>query len=192
MTLWKRRITFIVILNHRERVQNIRYGRLTYADEQTGMNPTIQKGESMNKAFSNKAIGFKATLLAMLVSVVSIIVYASIYSSTRYMSWAAVGIMAAGIVASFCLILARQYRFVPTVLLVGDFIGFLFYVYYIYFYVSSVVTGIQFSGFPVSFFVNIAFMLVSVVLCVICIFMRQTPKEGKTEAKEAANGGKNG
>lgn len=146
----------------------------------------------MNKAFSNKAIGFKATILAMLVSVVSIIVYAVIYSSTRYMSWPAVGIMAAGIVASFCLILTRQYRFAPAVLLAGDFIGFLFYVYYIYFYVSSVVTGIQFSGFPVGFFVNIAFMLVSVVLCVICVFMRQTPKEGQSEAKEAANGGKNG
>ena len=62
-------------------------------------------------------------------------------------------------------------------LLVCDFLSLLFYVYYIYFYISSVVTGIQFSGFPLEFYVNVVLYAASLVLSIACVFMRQTAEE---------------
>ena len=56
----------------------------------------------------------------------------------------------------------------------ADFLAVLFFIYHIYFYVSSVATGIQFSGFPLEFFVNIGFLVVTIALSVVCVFMPQT------------------
>ncbi len=128
----------------------------------------------MKELMKNKAVGFRATLACMVLSLITAAVYTGIYSSTRFMSWAAVGIIVAGVVLTAVLILAKQFRFAPSLLMAADFLAFLFYVYYIYFFVSSVATGIQFSGFPPEFFVNIAFFVVTIVLSVVCVFLPQT------------------
>ena len=62
-------------------------------------------------------------------------------------------------------------------LFAGMTLSLLFYVYYIYFYISSVVTGIQFSGFPLEFYVNVVLYVASLVLSIACVFMRQTAEE---------------
>ena len=49
--------------------------------------------------------------------------------------------------------------------------------YDIYFYISSVATGIQFSGFPLEFFVNAVLYGLSLVLSIACVFMRQTAED---------------
>ena len=139
----------------------------------------------MKKALQNKSPGFRLTLVTMLLSIVTICVYIAIYSSTNYMSWGAVGVMIAGLVLTCVLILTRQYRFAPTALLVGDYMGFLFFAHAIYFYISSVITGIQFSGFPLSFYVNIVFFSLTIALCIACVFLRQTPA-----AETSSKGGK--
>ena len=72
------------------------------------------------------------------------------------------------------LIFLKQFRFAPSLLMVADFLAVLFYIYHIYFYISSVAAGIQFSGFPPEFFVNIVFLVVTVALSVVCVFMPQT------------------
>lgn len=126
---------------------------------------------------ANKPVGFRVTLVAAALSLVTAFVYLAIYSSSRYMSWQAFGIMLAGVVLAVVLIALKQFRFAPSALLVGDFLSLLFYVYYIYFYISSVVTGIQFSGFPLEFFVNAVFYAVSLILSIACVFMRQTNEE---------------
>lgn len=110
----------------------------------------------MKNILANKPLGVRVTLTATALSLVTALVYLAIYSSSRYMSWQAFGIMVGGVVLTALLILCKQERFAPSMLLLGDFLSLLFYVYYIYFYISSVVTGIQFSGFPLEFFVNIA------------------------------------
>lgn len=128
----------------------------------------------MKNILANKPLGFRVTLPATALSLVTALVYLAIYSSSRYMSWQAFGIMVGGVVLTALLILCKQERFAPSMLLLGDFLSLLFYVYYIYFYISSVVTGIQFSGFPLEFFVNIALYLASLVLSIASVFMRQS------------------
>ncbi len=128
----------------------------------------------MKGILENKATGFRLTLICTALSLITAAVYAGIYSSTRFMSWTAVGIIVAGAVLALLLILARQYRFAPSVLMAADFLAFLFYLYYIYFFISSVATGIQFSGFPMEFYVNIVFFVVTIILSVVCVFLPQT------------------
>lgn len=131
----------------------------------------------MKNFMANKPLGFRVTLVTMALSLVTALVYMAIYSSSRYMSWQAFGIMVAGVVVAAALIGLKQVRFAPSALLLGDFLSLLFYVYYIYFYISSVATGIQFSGFPMEFFVNAVLYGLSLVLSIICVFMRQTVEE---------------
>ena len=131
----------------------------------------------MKNFMSNKPLGFRVTLVTMALSLVTALVYLAIYSSSRYMSWQAFGIMVAGVAVAAVLIGLKQVRFAPSALLLGDFLSLLFYVYYIYFYISSVATGIQFSGFPLEFFVNAVLYGLSLVLSIACVFMRQTIEE---------------
>lgn len=126
---------------------------------------------------ANKPLGFRVTLATTALSLVTALVYLAIYSSSRYMSWQAFGIMLGGVILTVLLILLKKERFAPSMLLLGNFLSLLFYVYYIYFYISSVVTGIQFSGFPLEFFVNIVLYVASLVLSIACVFMRQTADE---------------
>lgn len=131
----------------------------------------------MKNIMANKPLGFRVTLVAAALSLVTALVYLAIYSSSRYMSWQAFGVMIAGVVLTVVLIALKQERFAPSMLLVCDFLSLLFYVYYIYFYISSVVTGIQFSGFPLEFYVNVVLYVASLVLSIACVFMRQTAEE---------------
>lgn len=131
----------------------------------------------MESFTQNKKLGFKVTLFTLVLSLVSSLVYFFIYSSSRYMSWQAFGIMLGGIVLSILLIALKLYRYAPSMLLVGNFLAFLFFAYYIYFYVSSVVTGIQFSGFPMSFFVNLTMFLLSLLFSIVAVFMPQTEQD---------------
>ena len=117
----------------------------------------------------------------MLLSVITSVVYVSIYSSTRFMSWAAFAFILVGVVLTAGLIAFKLYRYAPALMLVTNFLGLLFFVYYIYFFVSSVAVGIQFSGFPPEFFVNIVFFVLMLVASVACVFMPQTEEK---QAKE--------
>jgi len=125
------------------------------------------------KFFQGKKPGFYVTLAAIGLSVVTAIVYALLYASTRYMSWEAFGILMGGAVLAAALLVLKLERFAPVVLLASTVIGCMFYVYDIYFFISSVMVGIQFSGFPPEFFVNIAFFVAAIALSVAAIFVPQ-------------------
>lgn len=125
----------------------------------------------------NKARGFRLTLIGIVLAVLTLIEYTIVYSSTRYMSWEAFWILAAGIALCAVLVLAKQYRFIPSALLASVFIAFLFYIYHIYFFISSVMVGIQFSGFPFSFYLNIACFVITLIVAIICVFQPQTEKK---------------
>lgn len=127
----------------------------------------------MKDLLANKKYGFFVTLALMLLSVVTMIVYASIYGGTRFMSWAGFWVVLAGVVVAAALILVKQERWVPALLLATNFIGFLLYVYYIYFHVSVILVGIQSAGFPPEFFVNVAFFVVTLVVSVANIYLPQ-------------------
>ncbi len=131
----------------------------------------------MKTIMADKPVGFRVPLATIVLSLVTALVYLATYSSSRYMSWQAFGIMIGGVVLTALLIVLKLERFAPSALLFGDFLSLLFYVYYIYFYISSVVTGIQFSSFSAEFFVNTILYVASLVLSVACVFMRQTAEE---------------
>ncbi|MBQ1490609.1 MAG: hypothetical protein IIZ39_01510 [Blautia sp.] len=118
-----------------------------------------------------KGAGRAVTVLGMILALVAAGVYAAIYASTRYMSWMTVVCLVAGVLLTGLLLAFRQYRFAPTVLFVAVTVGIMFYVYHIYFFISSVVVGIQFSGFPPSFFVGIACFVVALAVSIAAIFV---------------------
>ena len=131
----------------------------------------------MSTTVTKRPVGFKVTLATCVVSLITAIAYAVIYASSRYMSWPAFAIIIVGVVLAAVLIALKQERFAPSALLVCDFLALLLYVYNIYFYISSVATGIQFSGFPLEFYVNAVLYVLSLVLSIACVFMRQTPEQ---------------
>ena len=125
----------------------------------------------MKKLFQDKTKGYLFTVAAMVAAVVTGIVYTIIYSSTKYYSREGIAIIIVGVILSAVLLALKLQRFAPAVMLVSSFISLLFHVYYIYFYISSVVTGIQFSGFPVSFFVNFVLFGITLILSIISVFL---------------------
>ena len=119
----------------------------------------------------DKGARFYAVLVTMLLSLVAAIVYACIYGNTRFMSWVGFGLMIAGAILAGVLVAFKLEKYAPTLLLVMNFVGFLFYVYYIYFHISVVMVGIQASGFPPEFFVNVVFLVLALASSVASIFM---------------------
>ena len=83
--------------------------------------------------FHSKSYGFYVTLLAVVLSLVTLIVYTSSFGGSRYMSWAAFVIMIIGMVAGLAMPIFRLDKWVPAVLLVTNFVSFLLFVYYVYF-----------------------------------------------------------
>lgn len=133
----------------------------------------------MKEYFSDKKYGFFVTLGAMLLSIITAIVYSCIYAKTKFMSWAAFAIILVGVVGAAALIVFKLYRYAPALLLVANFVGFLLYVYYIYYYVSATLVGIQFSGFPSSFVANVVFFALTLTASIACTFMAQVKREEK-------------
>lgn len=127
--------------------------------------------DKMKNRFLNKAPGFRVLLCAIAASLVTAVAYAIIYSSTRFMSWAAFGILIGGAALALALVLCGLERFAPSVMLVASLIALMFHIYYIYFFISSVATGIQFSGFPLDFYVNFVLYGITLVLSIVCVFM---------------------
>lgn len=116
------------------------------------------------------------TLLAAAITAVTAAVYCIIYSTTRFMSWEAFWLLIAGVVAVIPLLLLKKPRFAPTLLFASGFLGFMFYAYDIYFFISSVVVGIQFSGFPPEFFVNIVFFVATIAADIAAVFLPMDQK----------------
>ena len=79
--------------------------------------------------FKNKPKGFYALLGCMALSLVTAIVYACIYASTRYISWTGFWIMLAGVAVAAVLVVTKLHRFAPSVLLATNFIALLYHVY---------------------------------------------------------------
>lgn len=133
----------------------------------------------MKEFFKDKSYGFFVTLALMTLSVATMIIYASVYGGTRFMSWAEFAVVVAGVVLSIALIACKQYRWVPALLLTTNFLGLLLYIYYIYFHVSVVLVGIQSAGFPPEFFVNAVFFALTLIVSVANVYMPQTKAKGE-------------
>ena len=117
---------------------------------------------------------FYVTLIAMIVAVATAAVYAVCYSATRYMSWAAFAILLVGVVLALALLALKMVDITPWLLLGTGVVGTMFFVYYIYFFISSVAVGIQFSGFPPEFFAVVILFALTVLTAAVAIFVPQS------------------
>lgn len=121
-----------------------------------------------------KKYGFYVTVASAVLCIITVIIYSSIYGETRYLSRAAIVLLVCGVVVAIVLEILKQHKLAPVALLLGSFIAFLLYIYYIYFFVSSVLVGIQFrAGFPPEFIVNAVFYVLTLVTCVVNVFLPQ-------------------
>lgn len=126
------------------------------------------------KNFSKrKSYGFYVTLGLILLAIVSAIIYASFFHVTRYMSWGAVAVMIGGAVVALLLPIFKQAKLSCFVLALTNFVGFLMYAYYIYFYVSIVLVGIQASSFSWQFILCTTLFGVLLVGSILNIFFEQ-------------------
>lgn len=132
---------------------------------------------NVKEYFTDKKYGFYILLSSMLLSLITMIVYAASYGQTRYMSWAAFVVLLVGIILAAALIVLKLYRFAPAVMLVTTLISLLLFIYYIYFFISSVLTGIQFSGFPPEFWASVVFFALSLVVSIVSVFTPLTDKK---------------
>ncbi len=131
----------------------------------------------MKKLMQGKSRGFCLTLALIVLSIVMAVVYAVLYSKSSYMSWKAFWAIIIGAVLALALAFTKLAKWSNAVVALGDFLGLLLYVYGIYFYVSSVMVGIQGSRFSSQFMVVTVGLAALFVLNLINVFLRQV-KEG--------------
>ncbi len=129
--------------------------------------------EKIKEFFSDKGTGFYVTLAGVLLSLVTAIVYAVSYGSTRFMNWAGFVFLLAGAILAIVLIVIKQVNWAPAAVALGSFLGLLFFIYGIYFYVSVVMVGIQANAFDPSFFACVILFALSLVAGIVSVFMKQ-------------------
>ena len=133
----------------------------------------------MKKLLENKAYGYYVTLALSVLSVVVAVVYAVLYSGSRYMSLPAVILPIVGAVAAVALGFVRGGgKWANAVLALCDFVALLFYVYGIYFYVSVVLVGIQASSFNSQFVICTVLFVGLLIANLVNVFLKQE-KEAK-------------
>ena len=133
----------------------------------------------MKKLLENKAYGYYVTLALSVLSVVVAVVYAVLYSGSRYMSLPAVILPIVGAVAAVGLGFVRGGgKWANAVLALCDFVALLFYIYGIYFYVSVVLVGIQASSFNSQFVICTVLFVGLLIANLVNVFLKQE-KEAK-------------
>ena len=133
----------------------------------------------MKKLLENKAYGYYVTLALSVLSVVVAVVYAVLYSGSRYMSLPAVILPIVGAVAAVALGFVRGGgKWANAVLALCDFVALLFYIYGIYFYVSVVLVGIQASSFNSQFVICTVLFVGLLIANLVNVFLKQE-KEAK-------------
>lgn len=126
-----------------------------------------------NGLFKDKSYGFYVTLALIAVTVVAAIVYAVLYNGSRYLAMPAVSFMLGGAVVALAMCFTKAAKWACAVLALADFIGLLFYIYGIYFYVSIVMVGIQASTFNWQFQFCTFMFAALLVVNIVNVFLKQ-------------------
>ena len=129
------------------------------------------------KLLEGKKSGFYVTLVLIALSIVMAIVYAVLYRSSSYMSWRAFAAILVGAVLALGLGFTKLAKWSNAVVALGDFLGLLLYIYAIYFYVSSIMVGIQGSRFSWQFLVVTVGLAVLFVLNLVNVFLKQVKED---------------
>jgi hypothetical protein len=133
--------------------------------------------ENLKAFFKDKSYGFYASVVVFVLSLITAIVYAANYSGTKEMSWAAFIIILVGLVAAVVLGVFGKYRWIPVAMAVADFAALLLFIKAVYFYVSVVLYGINGSAFSPQFTTSTVFLIITFVLSIANIFLKQVKDE---------------
>lgn len=134
--------------------------------------------EKIKNFFKSKSYGFYVSVAVCILSLIAVCAYALGYGGTKYMSWLALIIVVIGVAVSILLMIFKQDKFVPAVILIATFVSMLSFVYGIYllvvttFYAASVV---HFSG---EFIAAVVFYIIAIVVGIANVFFKQV-KEGE-------------
>lgn len=111
------------------------------------------------------------------VTVVAAIVYTVLYNGSRYFAPQATGFLLGGAVVALAMCFTKAAKWASAVLALADFIGLLFYIYGIYFYVSVVMVGIQASTFNWQFQLCTVLFAALLVVNVVNVFLKQVKEK---------------
>ncbi len=127
----------------------------------------------------NKSYGFYVTLATIVLTIATIIVYASSYASNdRYMSWLGVGFMIAGIIIGLVLSIFNFGQLGAAALGICNFVGLLQYVIKIYNYVVIVMVGIDINTLSSQFISCTVMFAILTVISIANIFFKQNKTKG--------------
>ena len=125
--------------------------------------------ENIKQFFKDKKYGFYVVLGTMVLSLVTMIAYAVGFSYLGFLSGWSVALLIIGVVAAAGLIVLKQHKFAPAVLLATVFVAFLLAIYYVYdFVISSVFWG-NFAV-PAELIVPIVFFGLALVASIVSVF----------------------
>ncbi len=135
----------------------------------------------MNKLkgfISDKSYGFYVTLVAILFTLATAIVYVVGYGKDLDMSWLAFALLLVGALLN-CVLIALKQNFWGTIAMaLADFGALLIFVYKIYFYVSVVAYGINGTAFSPAFTSSSTMLVLALIISVVATFTKQR-KESK-------------
>ncbi len=139
--------------------------------------------EKVKEFLNRKSYGFYVTLVAVVLTIVTAIVYANSYASVdRYMSWTAVGFMIAGAVLSLVFSAFHWGELASAVLAVCNFVGLLQYITKIYNYVVIVMVGIDINTLSSQFISCTVLFAILTVISIANVFFKQNKSKEEISA----------
>lgn len=135
--------------------------------------------------FKERAYGFYITLLAIVLSLVTAIVYAANYhADLTFMSWLAFAMLLVGAGVGLVCAFFRIPELGQAVLGVTSLIGVLFFVKSLYGYLAVVAVGIDLDGLEPRFLACTILFALTLVVSIVSIFAKQTIEAKAEEAAE--------
>ena len=134
--------------------------------------------------FKDRAYGFYITLAAIVLSLITAIVYVANYKNdVSFMSWVAFSMLLVGAIVGLVCAFFRIPELGQAVLGVTSLVALLFFVKFLYGYVAVVAVGIDVDGFEPRFLACSVLMVLTLVVSIASIFTKQTIEEKQEEPK---------
>lgn len=134
----------------------------------------------LKEFFKDKKYGFYVVLGTMLLSLVTMIVYAVGFSYLGFLSVWAIVLLVVGVVVSAALLAFKQYRFAPATLFATVFAALLLAIYYMYDYVASSLFWGNFA-LPPQLVSTVVFFALAFVASIVSVFTPMVKEEKNKE-----------
>lgn len=137
---------------------------------------------NLKQRFAEKSFGFYVTLAAVVLAIITAIVYAVGYSNTpRFLSWPAFILLIAGAVVTLALAFFNLDEFGTGVMALCSLIALLLFAQIIYNYVVVVMVGIDLANFDPEFLASTILFALTFVVSVVCVFLPQNKPKKEVE-----------